>query len=99
MKGKPVTVTSASFQDMAHMKTKSPVPLMRFRRKMLTFWEIRSLIWVVSAERRDRMSPAGGTGEVGGAELAQASSDPRGSLGLPVWFWSKKPISCRIRTL
>lgn len=62
MKGNPVTVTSESFQDMAHMKAKKPAPLTTLRRKMLMFCEMRSLTWVVSAERRDRMSPAGETG-------------------------------------
>lgn len=62
MKGNPVTVTRVSFQDIAHMKKKCPVALMLLRRKMLTFCEMRSLTWVVSAERRERMSPVGQTG-------------------------------------
>lgn len=59
MKGNPMTVTSESRQDIPHMTMKSPAPLMAFRRKMLTFWEMRLLTWVVSADRRDRMSPTG----------------------------------------
>lgn len=62
MKGKPATVTSVSFQDITHMKKKCPAPLMLLRRKMLTFCEMRSLTWVVSEERRDRMSPVGDAG-------------------------------------
>lgn len=58
MKGNPMTVTIVSFQDIEHMKKKSPMPLMLLRRKMLTFCEMRSHTWVVSAVRRDRMSPA-----------------------------------------
>lgn len=37
MKGNPMIVTSASFQDRTHMKTKSPAALMMFRRKMFMF--------------------------------------------------------------
>lgn len=59
MKGNPMMVTSVSFQDMPNMKMKKPTALMTLRRKMLTFWEMRSLTWVVSADRRERMSPAG----------------------------------------
>lgn len=62
MKGNPVTVTRVSFQDITHIKMKCPVALMLLRRKMLTFCEMRSLTWVVSAERRERMSPVGDTG-------------------------------------
>lgn len=59
MKGNPMMVTSVSFQDIPNMKMKKPTPLMMLRRKTLTFWEMRSLTWVVSADRRERMSPAG----------------------------------------
>lgn len=62
MKGNPATVTTVSFQDITHMKKKCPAALMLLRRKMLTFWEMRSLTWVVSADRRERMSPVGDTG-------------------------------------
>lgn len=55
MKGNPMMVTSVSFQDMPHMKMKKPTPLRTFSRKTLTFWEMRSLTWVVSADRRERI--------------------------------------------
>lgn len=58
MKGNPMTVTIVSFQDIEHMKKKTPMHLTLLRRKMLTFCEMRSHTWVVSAVRRDRMSPA-----------------------------------------
>lgn len=77
MKGNPATVTSVSFQDITHMKKKSPAPLMTLRRKMLMFCEMRSLTWVVSAERRERMSPAGDTGVDG---CTRAGSRQRGQL-------------------
>lgn len=57
MKGNPMTVTSESFQDKLNMKMKNPTALMMLLRKMLTFWETRSLTCVVSDVRRDVMSP------------------------------------------
>lgn len=70
MKGKAIMVTSVSFQDILNMKMTKPVPLMALLRKTLTFWEMRSLTWVVSADRRDRMSPVGtrGQGTASGTE-------------------------------
>jgi len=58
MKGNPMMVTSVSFQDIPNMKMKKPAPLMVLRRNTLTFWEMRSLTWVVSAESLEMMSPA-----------------------------------------
>ncbi|KAG7271309.1 hypothetical protein CRUP_021046 [Coryphaenoides rupestris] len=55
--GKPMTVTSESFQDRPNMKMKNPTALMMLLRKTLTFWETRSLTCVVSDVRRDVMSP------------------------------------------
>lgn len=62
MKGKPMTATSVSLHESPHMKTKWPTALMQLRRKTLTFCEMRSLTCVVSADRREMMSPGGGEG-------------------------------------
>lgn len=67
MKGNPSRVASVSFQDIPHMKTKCPAPLTALRMKTLMFCETRSLTWVVSLLRRERMSPAGGAGVGAGA--------------------------------
>lgn len=101
MKGNPMMVTSESRQDIPHMTMKSPAPLMAFRRKMLTFWEMRSLTWVVSADRRDRMSPTERRRRVRTALLFIRFQDGRtcGVFISPVWFSSKKAISCLIRVL
>ena len=53
-----MTVTSVSFQDIPNIKMKKPAPLMVLRKKTFTFWEMRSLTWVVSADSREMMSPA-----------------------------------------
>lgn len=57
MKGNPMMVTSVSFQDSPNMKMKKPTALTLLLKKMLTFTEMRSLTWVVSADRREMMSP------------------------------------------
>lgn len=59
-----MTATSVSLQEIPHMKMKWPSALMQLRRNTLTFCEIRSLTCVVSADRREMMSP--GEGGAGG---------------------------------
>lgn len=53
--------TIVSFQEIPSMKMEKPTPLTTLRRKMLMFTETRSLTCVVSADRREMMSPAGAT--------------------------------------
>lgn len=58
MMGKPMKVTSESFQERLNMKKITPVAFTTLRRKMLMFWETRSLTMVVSDVRREMTSPA-----------------------------------------
>ena len=57
MMGKPMKVTKESCHERLNMKTTTPVTLTVFRRKMLIFWETRSLTIVVSEVRREMRSP------------------------------------------
>lgn len=52
-----MTATMVSFHDLSNMKMRKPVPLMLLRKKILMFRETRSLTCVVSADRREMMSP------------------------------------------
>lgn len=58
MMGKPMKVTSESFQERLNMKKITPVAFTTLRRKILMFWETRSLTMVVSDVRREMTSPA-----------------------------------------
>lgn len=110
MKGNAMMVTTVSFQDIMNMKINCPTALMPLRRKMLTFWEMRSLTWVVSADRREMMSPAGRRRRQTAPSMEEAHIQIHNMDGemdewmysvpkSPVWFSSKKPISCLIRAL
>lgn len=57
MMGKPMKVTSESFHERLNMKKITPVAFTMLRRKMLMFWETRSLTMVVSDVRREMTSP------------------------------------------
>lgn len=74
MMGKPMKVTRESFQERLNMKKITPVAFTTLRRKMLMFWETRSLTMVVSDVRREMTSPAAtkgqGRGEQGRVTMA-----------------------------
>lgn len=61
-------VTRESFQERLNMKKMTPVAFTTLRRKMLMFWETRSLTMVVSDVRREMTSPAATRGQGGGEQ-------------------------------
>lgn len=67
-------VTSESFHERLNMKKITPVAFTMLRRKMLMFWETRSLTMVVSDVRREMTSPkrmkGWGRGEQGHVTVA-----------------------------
>lgn len=81
-------VTRESFQERLNMKKITPVAFTTLRRKMLMFWETRSLTMVVSDVRREMTSPAAtrGQGRVTTAGHCQTTSHihARGQMELSI---------------
>lgn len=84
MMGKPMKVTRDSCHERLNMKTTTPVTFTVFRRKMLMFWETRSLTMVVSEVRREMRSPGTRAAQLllGGGHLG--TPEGREQLGVQV---------------
>lgn len=84
MMGKPMKVTKESCQDRLNMKTTTPVTLTVFLRKMLIFWETKSLTMVVSEVKREMRSPGTQAAQPSAARMPRAdrvgTADAKGLL-------------------